>query len=375
MSTDPETRGPLGGTRIVELAGLGPSQHGAMLLADLGADVIRVDRPDGDGAAGRDAARRMVLNRGRRSIALDLKDPAGLDVARRLIDRADVVVDPYRPGVVERLGLDPQEALRRNPRLVFARMTGWGQDGPLARKAGHDIDYIAVAGALEAMGPMDGPPAVPLNVIGDFGGGGMLLAMGIVTALLERERSGRGQVLDVAMVDGVASLLAGILQDRALGDWSPRRGENWIQRAPWYRAYAAADGRFVAVGALEDKFYRGLLECLGLDPGEWPQWDEARWPALTDRMAEVFASRTAAEWEAALGQADVCFAPAPALEDAVRHPHLAQRETYVEHDGVLQPAPVPRFARTPGRIGLPPPWPGEHSDQVLAELEALESGR
>jgi alpha-methylacyl-CoA racemase len=366
MSAAAPSPGPLHGIRVVELAGLGPSQHGAMLLADLGADIVRVDRPVAE--PDREQARRSLLNRGRRSIALDLKDPDGLDVARRLIDRADVAIDPYRPGVAERLGLDPAGALERNPGLVFARMTGWGQDGPLAPKAGHDITYLAAAGLLEGIGPADRPPPVPLNVIGDFGGGGMLLAFGIVAALLERERSGRGQVLDVAMVDGVASLMSGILNHVALGEWRFQRGANFLQSAPWYRAYAAADGRFVTVGTLEDKFYAGLLERLGLDPADWPQWDEARWPALAARLEEIFATRTAAEWDAFLTDADICFAVAVPLDEAPAQPHLAARGAYVERDGVVQPAPVPRFGRTPGTLGGPPPWPGEHTDEILAEL-------
>jgi alpha-methylacyl-CoA racemase len=366
MSAAAPSPGPLDGIRIVELAGLGPSQHGAMLLADLGADIVRVDRPVAD--PDRDHARRELLNRGRRSIALNLKDPADLATARRLIDRADVVIDPYRPGVAERLGLDPDGALERNPGLVFARMTGWGQDGPLASKAGHDITYLAAAGLLEAIGPADRPPPVPLNVIGDFGGGGMLLAFGIVAALLERERSGRGQVLDVAMVDGVASLLGGILNHVALGEWQHRRGANFLQSAPWYRAYETADGRFVTVGTLEEKFYAGLLERVGLDVAEWPQWDESRWPALSERLAEIFATRTAAEWDAAMADADICFAVAVPLDEAPAQPHLAARGSFVERDGVVQPAPVPRFERTPGRITLPPPWPGEHAAEILAEL-------
>jgi alpha-methylacyl-CoA racemase len=370
MSAVSPPPGPLHGIRVVELAGLGPSQHGAMLLADLGADIIRVDRPVAapDRGRARDRARRELLNRGRRSNALDLKDAGDLATARALIDRADVVIDPYRPGVAERLGLDPEGALGRNPRLVFARMTGWGQDGPLAPKAGHDITYLAAAGLLEAIGPADRPPPVPLNVIGDFGGGGMLLAFGIVAALLERERSGRGQVLDVAMVDGVASLMSGILNHVALGEWRYRRGANFLQSAPWYRAYETADGRFVTVGTLEEKFYAGLLERLGLDVAEWPQWDESRWPALSERLAGIFATRTAAEWDAAMADADICFAVAVPLDEAPAQPHLAARGAYVERDGVVQPAPVPRFGRTPGAITLPPPWPGEHAEEILREL-------
>jgi alpha-methylacyl-CoA racemase len=358
--------GALDGVRVIELAGIGPSQHGTMLLADQGADVVRVDRP---GPVDRALARRTIVNRGKRSIVLDLKDPAGRDTALRLADGADVLVDPFRPGVLERLGLAPALLLERNPRLVVARMTGWGQEGPRAATAGHDVNYIAVAGALEAIGPAGEVPVVPLNLVADFGGGGMLLAFGVTTALLERERSGRGQVLDVAMVDGVASQLAWVLQERAQGLWREGRGTNWLQgAAPFYRAYACADGAFVSVGALEPKFHAGLLRALGLDPADWPQWDAERWPALCRILEARFATRPAQAWEDELGAADVCFARVRSLDDVTEDAHLAQRGTYVEADGVLQPAPAPRFGRTPGALGRPAPWPGEHDDELRAEL-------
>ncbi len=361
--------GPLAGVRVVELAGLGPSQHGAMLLADLGADVVRIDRPV-QGDPDRDMARRTLLNRGRRSVALDLKDAADRDLALRLVAGADVVVDPYRPGVLERLGLGPDTLLDRNPRIVVARMTGWGQDGPRAGDAGHDIDYIAATGALHAIGPPGDVPAVPLNLVADFGGGGMLLAFGIAAALLERERSGRGQVIDVAMVDGVASLMHFAWQERAIGRWTPERASNWLQgAAPWYRTYAAADGAFVAVGALEAKFYDALLERLGLDPAAWPQWDRGRWATLSGVLASIFAERTAEEWEAELAGADVCFARVRALEEVLDDPHMAARASYVERDGLLQAGVVPRFGRTPGALGRPAPWPGEHDAELRAELD------
>jgi alpha-methylacyl-CoA racemase len=361
--------GPLAGVRVVELAGLGPAQLGGMLLADLGADVVRVDRPADVPPEAMAEHSPEVLGRGRRSVALDLKDPRGLELLYVLVDGADVLVDPYRPGVAERLGVGPEPALERNPRLVYARMTGWGQTGPLAQAAGHDINYIALAGALHPMGPADRPPPVPLNLVGDFGGGGMLLAMGIATALYERERSGRGQVLDVAMIDGIASLMTSIYQLRAGGDWSDAREEHWVQgAAPWYRAYATADERFVTVGPLEAKFYALLLERLGLDPVQWPQWERERWPALAAVMEERFAARTLAEWQTELEGTDVCFAPALSTGEAVEHPHMAARGTYVTVDGVAQPAPVPRFSRTPGAIAGPPPWPGEQTREVLAEI-------
>jgi alpha-methylacyl-CoA racemase len=361
-------QGPLLGVRVLELAGIGPAQLGGMLLADMGADVVRVDRPGdvpGD-AAGRSTE---ILGRGRRSIALDLKGAEGAELALELLARSDVLIDPYRPGVTERLGLGPDVALDRNPRLIYARMTGWGQAGPLAGAAGHDINYIALAGALHAVGDAGAPPPPPLNLIGDFGGGGMLLAFAVAAALVERARSGRGQVIDVAMLDGVASLLTSIFQLDAMGQWDHERGTNWLQgAAPWYRAYETADGRYVTVGALEPQFYALLLGRLGLDPADWPQWDRERWPALTARLAELFASRSLATWTAELEGSDACFAPVLRLDEVASHPHVAARGTYVEHDGVTQPAPVPRFERTPGAIASSPPWAGEHTLEILAEL-------
>jgi alpha-methylacyl-CoA racemase len=362
--------GPLSGARIVELAGIGPAPYATMMLADLGADVIRVDRPDGQPMLPQGGAA-DVLGRGKRSVAVDLKDSAGLATARRLIDTADVLVDPYRPGVLERVGLSPDDCLERNPGLVFARMTGWGQTGPLAQAAGHDINYIALVGALYPMGRPDDPPPVPLNLVGDFGGGGMLLAFGIVTALFERTQSGRGQVIDVAMVDGVASLLASICGLDALGRWSRERGRNWLDgAAPWYRPYRTSDGQWVTIGALEPQFYDGLLRRLGVDPREWPQWDDAKWPQLHRRLETVFAASTAAEWRELLEDTDACFAPALRIDEAVNHPHLAARGTYVVRGGVVQPAPVPRFARTPGEISGPSPKAGQDTHEVLAELNA-----
>jgi alpha-methylacyl-CoA racemase len=377
-------QGPLAGVRVIELGGIGPAPFAGMLLADLGADVVRIDRPvagaaeapgkgsAGNGAAG--AAHGAVMERGKRSVALDLKDPSSLEAARVLIDRADVLVDPYRPGVTERLGLGPELCLERNPRLVYVRMTGWGQEGPLAGAAGHDLNYIALAGALHPMGTPDAPPSPPLNLVGDYGGGGMLLAFGVACALYERERSGLGQVLDVAMVDGVAALMAIVCQLQAHGAWSQQRGENFLDgAAPWYRAYATADGRFVTVAAIEPQFYSLLLARLGLDEADWPQWDRGRWPALHARLTELFEQRTLQDWQAALEGTDACFAPALRVEEAAEHPQLAARHTYVAPDGVLQPAPVPRFGRTPGAIHGPPPAPGEHTDEVLAELSSRDA--
>jgi len=369
-------QGPLSGVRIVELAGLGPSQHGCLLLSDLGAEVIRVDRP-ADVPRERPAkASTELLASGRTSIAIDLKAEAGLDVLWALIESADVLVDPYRPGVVERLGIGPEPALVRNPRLVYARMTGWGQTGPLASAAGHDLNYIAVAGALDAIGEADEVPHVPLNLIGDYGGGSTFLAFAISTALYERERSGRGQVLDVAMVDGVASLLGGIFQLIASDLWEPQRGANWVQGgAPWYRPYRTADGKFVTVGSLEEKFYELLLTRLGLAPKEWPQWDRERWPALRARLEEMFAARTLTEWRDELEGTDVCFGGAVSLDEVLQHPHLAARGTYVEVAGAVRPGVAPRFDRTPGAVSAPPPWPGQDTEAVLDRLGIGEDRR
>jgi alpha-methylacyl-CoA racemase len=363
------TGGPLVGVRVVELGGLGPGPFGGMLLADLGADVVRIDRAPSEGGAPTGDPRGAVTERGKRSVALDLKDPADLESARRLIDRADVLIDPYRPGVAERLGLGPDACLARNPRLIFARMTGWGQGGPLASASGHDLNYIALAGALHPMGDPAAPPRPPLNLIGDYGGGGMLLAFGVSAALYERERSGRGQVLDVAMVDGAATLMAALCQLDAQGAWSHERGGNWLDgSAPWYRAYRTADDRFLTVGALEAKFYSLLLQALALDEADWPQWDRERWPALNALLEERFAQRTLGQWRDALEGSDACFAPVLRFDEAGEHPHLAARGTYVRRDGVVQPAPVPRFGRTPGAIQGSPPRPGQHTGEVLAEL-------
>jgi alpha-methylacyl-CoA racemase len=339
-----------------------------MVLADLGADVLRVDRPDRSG-------RQQLppvdpLSRSRRSIRLDLKNPAGVDILLRLADDADVLVEAFRPGVAERLGFPPEVCVARNPRLVYARMTGWGQDGPLADTAGHDIDYIAVSGTLEPIGREGERPLPPLNLIGDFGGGGMLLVTGVLAALLERERSGVGQVIDVAMVDGsalLASFLYGLL---AAGGWQAGRGMNVLDGgAPFYDTYATADGRFMAVGALEPKFYAELLARLGLDEAGLPaQYDRSGWPELRARFTEAFAGRSQAEWVEAFAGSDACVAPVVSPRDAPAHPHNAARGTFIDVGGVIQPAPAPRFARTPCGPPAPPVRPGSDTREVLAGL-------
>lgn len=360
--------GPLQGVRVVELAGIGPAPFAAMLLGDLGADVIRIDRSvhvPGAGANLRPG--QDVLTRGRRSVGVNLKDDGGLGAARRLVDGADVLLEGFRPGVAERLGLGPDVCLERNPRLVYGRMTGWGQDGPWASLAGHDIDYIAMAGALHPIGTADHPPPVPLNFIGDFGGGGMLLAFGVCAALVERATSGQGQVVDAAMVDGAAIQTAMFHGMLAMGLWTEQRASNLLDGgAPFYRCYTCADGEFVAVGALEAQFYAELLARLELDAEQWPQNDQSLWPEQSRRLAEIFATRTRDEWAAVFEGSDACVAPILRLSEAPSHPHLAARATFVEAGGVVQPAPAPRFSRTPGAISAPPVLPGQHTDEVLA---------
>lgn len=366
--------GPLSGIRVVELGAIGPAPFGAMLLADLGAEVLRVDRIEA--ASGRPGTEVTSLGmaRNRRSIALDLKADEGRRLLLELIDRADVFVEGFRPGVMERLGIGPEVCLERNPRLVYARMTGWGQEGPLARAAGHDLNFLAVAGALHPVGPADRPPTPPLNYVADFGGGGAYLAIGVLAALVERSASGQGQVLDVAMVDGAASLTAYLRGLVRLGLWSPERGANLLDgSAPFYGTYETADGRYVAVGAIEPPFYAQLLDGLGIPADELPQgeptaWPREDWPAQRERIAAVFRTRTRDEWEAVFAGTDACVSPVLALDEAADHPHLAARGTYVEVDGAVEPAPAPRLSRTPGGITRPAPAFGGDTDEVLATL-------
>ncbi len=355
--------GPLSGLRVVELAGIGPGPFCAMLLADLGARVLRVDRP---GAPARQA-RQQLLNRGRQSAIVDLKRPEGAAVVLALVSRADVLLEGMRPGVTERLGIGPAECMRRNPGLVYARMTGWGQAGPLAATAGHDINYIARTGALHMIGRAGGPPQVPLNLVGDFGGGGMLLAFGICAALWERQRSGLGQVIDAAVIDGTAALLAQAWGARAAGLWRDERGVNRLDTGlPWYEVYETRDGQWLAVGALEPQFWAEFTRILGL--AELPDRDDTgRREELRAVIAARFRQRTRAEWEEEFAGSDACVAPVLSMSEAARDPHIAARQIYRDEDGVIQPAPVPRFSRTPGSLGAPPPLPGEHTREALAE--------
>ncbi len=341
------TAGPLAGIRIVELNGLGPAPFAAMALADLGADVVRVTRPGdgGDGVMGRFD----VLSRNRDCVEVDLKDPAGVASVLALVDAADGFIEGFRPGVCERLGLGPDVLLERNPRLVYGRMTGWGQDGPLAASAGHDITYAATAGALAHIGRRDQPPTPPLNLVADFGGGGMLLAFGMTSGLLSAARSGHGQVVDAAMVDGVAMLMGALIGASESGFWSDERGTNLLDSgAPYYDCYRCADGAYVAVGAIEAPFYAALLEGLGLDDADLPaQNDQDRWPELRSVFATAFLTRTRTEWAEAFEGTDACVAPVLPMGELADHHHLRHRGTVVRVDGAVQPAPAPRFSSTP----------------------------
>ncbi len=362
--------GPLAGVKVVELAGMGPAPFGVMLLADLGAEVILIDRADRAAGLPLEASKTNVGGRGRRSVGVNLKSAEGIDIVHRLIDEADVFVEGFRPGVAERLGLGPDDLRSRNPRLVYARMTGWGQTGPLADRAGHDINYLGLAGPLAHMGRAGGPPTPPLNLVADFGGGGMLLALGVCAALVERASSDQGQVVDAAMVDGVALLGSMIQPAYEMGFFSDERGTNLLDTgAPFYDTYETADGMWMSVGALEPQFYAALLEVVGLAGEDLPdQNDESGWPTLRARFAEVFATKTQADWVSAFEGIDACVAPIHTFRAAGRDDHLVARGTYVDVDGVVQAGPGPRFDRTPAELDRPPASIGFHTVEVLHEL-------
>jgi alpha-methylacyl-CoA racemase len=361
--------GPLQGIQVVEMQGIGPGPFAGMVLADLGAEVVRIDRAQN--VRGGDPARPPadLLARGRRSVGVDLKQREGVETALRLIERADVLIEGFRPGVMERLGLGPEVCLARSPRLVYGRMTGWGQQGPIAHAAGHDINYIALTGALGAIGRRGEAPVPPLNLVGDFGGGGMLLVVGVLGALVERARSGKGQVVDAAMTDGSALLMTIIFGMLPTGVWSDERGTNLLDSGShFYDAYQTKDGKYVSIGSIEPQFYAELLEKTGLDKEVLPgQMDRARWPEMKRRIAALFKTRTRDEWTALMEGSDVCFAPVLSLREAFEHPHNRARETFVEVAGVKQPAPAPRFSRTPGQIRRPPAHAGQHTDEILRE--------
>jgi alpha-methylacyl-CoA racemase len=362
--------GPLSGYTIIELAGIGPGPMGAMMLGDMGADVIRVDRVRGGGADRMVKPQHNVHGRSRRSIGVDLQKADGPEIVRRLAARADGLIDPFRPGVAERLGIGPDECLRLNSRLVYCRMTGWGQEGPLAKAAGHDINYIALTGLLHAIGRKGDKPVPPLNLVGDFGGGAMLLAFGMVCGLLEAQRSGKGQVVDVAMTDGAALLFGAISGLHGSGYWTDERGTNLLDSgAHFYDAYETSDGKYVSIGSIEPQFYAILLEKVGLAGADLPaQMDRAAWPALKDRFAAIFKTKTRDEWCRIMEGTDVCFAPVLGIGEAPHHPHNQARQAFIDVEGAWQPAPGPRFSRTSPAVQAPAPERGAHTDEVLAKL-------
>lgn len=364
--------GPLAGVRVVEMVGLGPCPFAAMMLADMGAEVIRIDRKAAPGAQNPFpmlGTKYDVMARGRRSLALDLKNPEGVQVLLELVAKADVLLEGFRPGVMERLGAGPDACHARNPKLVYGRVTGWGQEGPLSQAAGHDLNYIALTGMLHAMGREGEPPAPPLNLVGDFGGGAMMLAFGVVCAVLEARTSGKGQVVDAAMTDGAALLGAMIYGFRAHGSWDLRREANLLDGgAPFYGTYACADGKFIAIGSIEPQFYAQLLRLAGLaDPDFNAQMKRSEWPSLKEKFAAVFRTRTRGAWCELMEGTDVCFAPVLDMDEAPQHPHNRARGTFIDVDGVTQPAPAPRFSRTSPELGGPPAAPGQHGADILSD--------
>jgi alpha-methylacyl-CoA racemase len=371
--------GPLAGVRVIELAGIGPGPFCGMMLADLGAEVIRVERSVADDGT---PSPTDPLLRNRRSVVLDLRKPQAVEALHCLVERSDILFEGYRPGVTERLGIGPEHCLARNSRLVYGRVTGWGQQGPLARAAGHDINYIALSGALHLIGPPGGKPVPPLNLVGDFGGGGMLLAFGLLAAYIEAKRSGKGQVVDASMIDGAVAMLGMFFGQRAEGQFVDRTGENFLGGgAPWYDSYLTSDGKYVAVGAIEPPFFALLLEKLGLDEARWtslgfPATDEntrRQWPQLRAALADAFASRTREEWCGIFEGTDACFAPVLSLAEAAKHPHNVARGTFIHVDGVEQNAPVPRFSRTGAEAVRPPRPAGADTRAVLLEAGFSES--
>lgn len=357
-------RGPLSGVKVVEFAGIGPGPFCCMLLSDMGADVVRIDRKGGR------TMRNDITARGRRTIVLDMKEAADVEVALALIEKADILIEGFRPGVMERLGVGPEAALKRNPRLVYGRMTGWGQTGPLSQAAGHDLNYIALTGALFAMGKKDAPPAPPLNLVGDFGGGALYLAMGVLAALHEAQRSGKGQVVDAAITDGAASMMAMMYGLRASGLWTDERDNNLLDGGThFYDVYETKDGKYVSIGSIEPQFYALLRDKLGLkdDAAFDAQMDRSQWPALSAKIAAIIKTKTRDEWSALMEGTDVCFAPVLSMAEAPAHPHNVARETFVEVDGLVQPNVAPRFSRTPGAVQGSAAQAGADTDKILSD--------
>ena len=359
--------GPLSGLKALEIAGIGPGPFCGMLLADLGADVVRVERPGGGGMTLVPRAEDL-LNRGKRSVTVDLTEPGGAELVLSLVEHADLLFEGFRPGVAERLGIGPEPCLARRPQLVYGRMTGWGQDGPLASTAGHDITYIAPTGALHAIGQAGGPPQIPLNLIGDFAGGSLYLLVGMLAALDEARRTGHGQIVDAAIVDGTSHLMTMIYNVYAAGGWSDERGTNLGDGGtPFYGVYPTSDDEFMAVGALEPQFYAEFLRLLDLPVAPAAQYDRHQWPQLKILIGNAFAARSQQEWVTVFAGSDACVAPVLGLADAPEHPHLAARGTFFTSNGVIQPSPAPRFSRTPAAVDSPPCVPGQHTDEVLAD--------
>ena len=359
--------GPLQGVRIIEVGGIGPGPFCGMMLSDMGADVIRIERKGHNALT---EPKYDVMMRNRRSIGIDLRKPEGVEIVLEMVEKADALQEGYRPGVMEKLGLGPDACLERNPRLVYGRMTGWGQEGPMARVAGHDINYIALSGALHSFGRKSEKPIAPLNMVGDFGGGGMLLAFGMVCALFEAQKSGKGQVIDAAMIDGSAALMAMIYGLRASGFWKDERGVNLLDSgAHFYDTYETADGKHISIGSIEPQFYALLLEHTGIDDPEFEkQMDAGQWPAFKETLTSVFKTKTRDEWTDIMGDTDICFAPVLSLDEAPNHPQNQSRNTFIDLEGVTQPAPAPRFSRTQPEIKNPPPVPGGDTGSVLQEL-------
>jgi len=379
------SKGPLAGITVLEVAGIGPGPFCGMMLADMGADVVRIDRAGNVKECDPSTPPLDVLARGRRSVGVDLKQPEGVETVLKMVEQADVLIEGFRPGVMERLGLGPDVCLERNPKLIFGRMTGWGQEGPMAQAAGHDINYIALAGALEPIGRMGQNPVPPLNLVGDFGGGGMLLAFGIASALVERASSGKGQVVDAAMVDGASTLMGFFHGMIAMGGHGQGgRGTNILDTgAHFYDTYETSDGKYISLGSIEPQFYAELLEKLGMSDDDLPhQMDKSGWPLLKARFETLFKTQTRDQWCAQMEGTDICFAPVLSPTEAPNHPHIKYRKTFVEFHGLTQPAPSPRFSRTPAALDLPPAHAGQHTDDVLAsfgfsgdEIAKLKDGK
>ena len=361
--------GPLSGKRIVEIAGIGPGPFCAMLLADLGAEVVRVDRASAVPDIMPDSPSLDLLNRGRRSVGVNLKTPEGIETVLKLVQESDALIEGFRPGVAERLGIGPEECLARNPKLIYGRMTGWGQEGTYSSMAGHDINYIALSGVLGMIGREGGKPIPPVNLVGDFGGGGMLLALGICAALVETAKSEKGQIIDAAMTDGSALLSTMMHSFKAMGMWGDR-GTNLLDTgAPFYDVFECADGEFISLGSIEPQFYSELLRITEIDQSENPkQMDRAGWAEMKSKIGDAIKGKTRSEWEELMEGTDVCFAPVLSMDEAYEHPHNKQRNTFIEIAGVMQPAPAPRFSRTPAAVSSPPPHAGQHTEEVLAGL-------